>query len=242
MATRKSASSKSFPLIIGGIAVAGVAVLGYVLSRPPEAITLDATQPPVAAAGFSKGNPDALVKIIEFGDFECPACGQFATVTGPDVMARFVETGEVEFRFMDYPIPELHPNAVAAHNAAQCAGEQDKFWPMHDQIFMRQHEWNTQATRSPKRALERIAQSAGVDMTQWDDCFDSGRKLPVINANRNEALRLQARGTPTFIINDRMYGYLTFDEFRQAITEAKVRALAAQSEAKQGDAPAKKVP
>jgi protein-disulfide isomerase len=155
-------------------------------------------------------------------------------------MTRFVDAGEVEFRFMDYPLTEIHPNSVAAHNAAHCAAEQDKFWPMHDQLFLRQHEWNTQATRSPKRVLEAIAQSVGLDMGRWNDCFDSGRKLPVIAANRNEALRMQVRSTPTFIIGDRMYASgLTFDQFRQAVTEAKVRAMAARSDSAQG---AKKTP
>jgi protein-disulfide isomerase len=233
VATRKSASSKSFPLIIGAIAIVGVGALGYVLSRPQKVVTLDPSLPPVTASGFIKGNPNAAVQVVEFADFECPGCGQFATVTEPDVMSRFVETGEISFRFMDYPLTEIHPNAVAAHNAAHCAGEQEKFWPMHDQIFLRQHEWNTQATRSPKRVLETIAQSVGLDMGKWNDCFDTGRMLPVIAANRAEALRMRASSTPTFIFNDRMVSQvLTFDQFRQLVTEAKVAALAAESAAK----------
>lgn len=239
MATRKSASSKSFPLIIGGLAIAGVAVLGYVLSRPPTVVTLNASLPPMAAAGFTKGNPEAPVQVIEFADFECPGCGQFATVTEPDVMTRFVDAGEISFRFMDYPLTEIHPNAVAAHNAAHCAAEQDKFWPMHDQIFLRQHEWNTQATRNPKTVLAEIAEAVGLDRRQWNDCFDSGRMLAQIQANRNEALRLNVRSTPTFIIGDQVYAdVLTFDQFRLAVTEAKIRAMAAASEARQaGKAP-----
>jgi hypothetical protein len=72
VATRKSAPSKSFPLILGGLALAGVAVLGYVLSRPAKSVTLDPSLPPVAAAGFARGTPDALVKVVEFADFPSP--------------------------------------------------------------------------------------------------------------------------------------------------------------------------
>lgn len=234
MATKKRASSKSFPLILGGLAVAGVAALGFVLSRPTKTITLDASLPPVAAAGILRGNPDAPVQVIEFADFECPGCGQFATVTEPDVVSRLIETGEVAFRFIDFPLIDIHPNAVAAHNAGQCANEQGKFWPMHDQIFARQHEWNSQRTRTPKKVLEEIGKSVGLDMSAWNECYDSGRMLPQIQANRNEAIRLQVRSTPTFIIGDQMVAdVLSYDEFRQHVTAAKVKKMAAESEARQ---------
>lgn len=237
MASKKRASSKSFGGIIAIIAVAGVAALGYVMSRPANVVTLDPSLAPIPAAGIIKGDPNAPVQVVEFADFECPGCGQFATVTGPDVMARLVATGEISFRFMDFPL-EMHLNAVAAHNAGQCANEQGKFWEMHDQIFLRQYEWNSQATRSPKRVFEEIARAVGLDISKWDDCFDSGRMLPQIAANRAEGMRLRVGSTPTFIIGDQMFAEgLTFDEFRQAVTAAKVKAMAAESEAMKSKAP-----
>ncbi len=234
MATKNSASSKSFGLILGVVAVAGLATLGYVLSRPAKSITLPAAPTNLAASGVVRGNPDAPVQVIEFADFECPGCGQFATVTEPDVIRRFIETGEVSFRFMDFPLEEIHPHAVAAHNAAACANEQGKFWEFHDQLFLRQHEWNGRGTRSPKNVFERIGEAVGLDMSSWDECYDSERLVPQIAANRAEGIRLRVGSTPTFIIGDQMYAdVLTFDEFRQAVTEAKVRKMAAESEARQ---------
>ncbi len=234
MATKKSASSKTFGLVLGVLAVGGVAALGYVLSRPAQSITLAAAPTDLAAAGVLRGNPDAPVQVIEFADFECPGCGQFATVTEPQVLQQFIESGEISFRFMDYPIPELHANAVAAHNAAACSIEQGKFWPYHDQLFLRQHEWNGFATRSPKRMFEAIGKAVGLDMGKWDECYDSQRMLPQIAANRAEGTRLRVNSTPTFIIGDQMYAdVLTYDEFRQAVTAAKVKKLAAESEARQ---------
>jgi protein-disulfide isomerase len=234
VATKKGASSKSFGLIIGLVAVAGVAALGYVLSRPSQPVTLTTAPTNLAAPRVLRGNPEALVQVVEFADFECPGCGQFATVTEPDVVKQFIESGEISFRFMDFPLVELHPNAVAAHNAAACAIEQGKFWPMHDQIFLRQHEWNGRATRNPKKVLATIADAVGLDADKWDECYDSQRMIPQITANRAEGVRLRVNSTPTFIIGDRVYAdVLTYDEFRQAVTEAKVRALAARSEAAQ---------
>lgn len=226
---RKSSSSKSpFTAIIAVVAVVGVATLGYVMSRPRETITLDPTTlPRVAAAGILKGNPNAPVQVMEFADFECPACGNFATVTGPDVMQRLVATGEVAIRFFDLPL-EIHPNAIPAHNAAHCANEQGKFWEMHDLIFAGQFDWNSQATRSPKRVFEGYAKQIGLDMAKWNDCFDSGRMLPQIMANRDEAVRLRVRSTPSFVIAGQLVeGSITYDNFKKYVDEAKAAATPA---------------
>lgn len=218
---RKSSGSNSFGAIIAVVGVVGVAVLGYVVSRPKQTITLDpATMPKIAAAGILKGNPDAPVQVIEFADFECPACGNFATVTGPDVMKRLVETGQVAFRFYDLPL-EMHQNAVPAHNAAHCANEQGKFWQMHDQIFAGQFDWNTQASRNPKRIFEGYAKALGLDVAAWNACYDSGKMLPQIMANRDEAVRLRVRSTPSFLVNGTLIeGAVTYDDFKRYVDQA----------------------
>ena len=233
MARKSSASNIPFSWILAIIGVAGVATLGWVVSRPAKTLTLDsATLPTVAAAGILKGDPNAPVQVIEFADFECPGCGYFATVTGPDVMQRLVATGEVAFRFFDLPLTDIHPNSVAAHNAAHCSNEQGKFWEMHDRLFGGQHEWNAQATRNPRKVFQRYAGAIGLDVAKWGECYDSERMLPVINANRNEATRLRISSTPTFVIGNRMVsGAISYDQFRAYVLEAKVAtALAAPAE------------
>lgn len=230
MVRKSSASNIPFGVILTVIGVAGLATLGFIVSRPPKTLTLDpALLPNVAAAGILKGDPNAPVQVIEFADFECPGCGYFATVTEPDVMQRLVATGEIAFRFMDLPLTDLHPNTIAAHNAAHCANDQGKFWEMHDRIFAGQDQWNAQATRNPKRVLQRYAGSLGLDVAKWKECYDSERMLPVINANRNEATRLRISSTPTFIIGNRVVNTaISYDQFRAYVLEAKVNtALAA---------------
>ncbi len=232
MARKNTASSKSFGGVIAVVAVAGIAALGYVMSRPAKVLTLDAAMAPVNAAGVLRGDTNALVQVIEFADFECPGCGYFANVNEPDVVARLIETGEISFRFMDFPL-EGHRNTVPAHNAAACANEQGKFWEMHDAIFANQDRWNAFATQNPKSVLKEIAQMVGLDVGEWEDCYDSGRMLPQIAANRDEGRRLGVRGTPTFIINGRTIvsdGVPTYDQFRDYVTQAKVAAMAAASE------------
>lgn len=226
---RKSSGSKSpFTAIIAVVGVIGVAALGYVMSRPRATVTLDpSTLPTVAAAGILKGNPNAPVQVMEFADFECPACGNFATVTGPDVMQRLVATGEVSIRFFDYPL-EMHPNAVPAHNAAHCANEQGKFWEMHDLLFAGQFDWNGQATRNPRRVFEGYVKQIGLDAAKWNECFDSGRMLPQILANRAEGTRLRVRSTPSFVIGGQLVeGSITYDDFRRYVEAAKAAAVPA---------------
>lgn len=224
MAKKSPSSNKSFGALLAIVGVVGVAAIGLVTSRPAKTIVLDpATLPRVAASGILKGDPNAPVQVIEFADFECPGCGHFAAITGPDVMKRLVETGEVAFRFYDLPL-DMHANAVPAHNAAHCANEQGKFWEVADLIFAGQFEWNTQATRNPKKVFEGYVTRAGLDKAQWSECYDSERMLPQILANREEAVRLRVTSTPTFIIGGTMVsGAIPYDEFRQYVTAAKAR-------------------
>ena len=229
MARKASPNNSPFLAILAVIGVAGVATLGWVVSRPTKTLTLDpAVLANVAAQGILKGDSSAPVQVMEFADFECPGCGYFAAVTGPDVMKRLVETGEIAFRFFDLPLVEIHANSVAAHNAAHCANEQGKFWEMHDRIFAGQNEWNSQAARSAskvKRVLKGYVGPLGMDVGAWEECYDSERMLPVIAANRNEAGRLRISATPTFVIGNRVVpGPISYDQFRAYVLEAKVNA------------------
>ena len=231
MAAKKKTSARPFGAILIVIALVGIAVLGYLVSRPTKVMTLDPTLPSMAAAGIVKGSPDALVEIVEFADFECPGCAYFATLTEPDVMNRLVATGEVRFRFMDFPLYDIHMNAVAAHNAAHCANEQGKFWEYHDLLFQTQDRWNGQATRAPRGVLKELAGSAALDVKAWEECFDSERMLPQILANRREGERRRVGGTPTFIIGDQMFSNpgVSFDELRGMVNVERIRVMAAES-------------
>lgn len=226
MSRKVSSKSNPFVAIIAVVGVAGVATLGWVVSRPVKTLTLDpATLPSVAAQGILKGDSTAPVQVLEFADFECPGCGYFATVTEPDVMKRLVATGEISFRFFDLPLTEIHANTLAAHNAARCANEQGKFWEMHDRIFAGQDEWNGQATRNPKKVLKGYVGRLGMDVGAWEECYDSERMLPVIAANRAEAARLRINSTPTFVIGNRVVtSAISYDQFRAYVLEAKVNA------------------
>lgn len=224
---RQGGPDKRFWGLLAVVAIVGLAGLTWALTRPKAGVTtVDPNLPPAQAEGYLLGSPSAPVQVIEFADFECPSCAQFATVTAPDVKSRLVNTGQVSYRFYDFPLPQ-HRNSIPASNAAACANDQNRFWEMHDRIFAGQFDWNTQATGNPKRFFEGYARELGLNVQEWETCYDSGKHLGRIEANRREGERRMVNSTPTFIIGNRMIpGNLGYDEFKRYVDSAAVLARA----------------
>ncbi len=219
-----------FYYVLGAIAVVGASILAWTLLRKPAVpVATEAVggaAPSGAARGYTLGNPNAPVKIIEFADFECPGCAQFATVTEPDVRSRIVEAGLASFTFYDFPLTQ-HKNSPAAHNAAACADDQGRFWQMHDRIFLGQDQWNTQAASNPKPFFQQYAADVGLNVDVWETCYDERKHQGRIMANLAEGERRRVGSTPTFIIGDRMYpGAVPYD-FLKAIVDSAVAAAGA---------------
>lgn len=232
---KKSAkgSQKNFYAMLGLVAaVLGIFII-YQVTKPkatPESTLVDPSVLP-QAEGYLLGKPDAPVQVLEFADFECPACGQFYVLTEPDVRTRLIDTGEISYRFFDYPLPG-HRNTWAASHAAACANEQGKFWEMHDRIFMGQDQWNGEATSRPKGVFEDYAKAIGLDVGKWEQCFDDQRYLKNIQANKAEGERRMVGSTPTFIIGSRMIpGSIGFDKFKAYVDSAKAEAGVASAAA-----------
>ena len=212
------------PFVIGVVAiviigVAAIAALAMKQSRRP--ITeVDMRGDPTQARGYVYGDTTAPVQIIEFADFECPACGQFATITEPDVRSRLVNTKQAFIRFFDYPLP-MHRNTWDASHAAACADEQGKFWPMHDRLFNGQDEWNGETTSRPRSVFVGYAKELGLDQAKFEKCWDDRKYQSRIASNRAEAARRRVEQTPTFIIGNKMIpGALGYDELKKAVDAA----------------------
>lgn len=217
-----STRPKAFFWLLGAIAVVGVAALGYVATRPKAGPTdvrnVADTTNAGPAQGYLLGKVDAPVKILEYADFECPSCAGFATVTEPDVRTRIIDAGLASLTFYDFPLTQLHPNTLAASNAAACADEQGKFWPMHDRIFQAQDEWNGRATNRPKPFFERYATEVGVDVARWETCYDARKYQKRISANLADGLRRGVNSTPSFIIGNKLYaGMRSYDEMKRIV-------------------------
>ena len=217
-----SRSNKPFLIGMVAILIVGVAAIAALVTRQSRRpITdVDMRGDPTQARGYIYGDTTAPVQIVEFADFECPACGQFATITEPDVRARIVDKKQAYIRFLDFPLP-MHRNTWDASHAAACADEQGKFWPMHDRLFNGQDAWNGEATSRPKSVFMSYATELGLNGSQFEKCWDDRKYQSRIAANRAEAERRNVSQTPTFIIGNKMMpGALGYDEIRKAVDAA----------------------
>jgi protein-disulfide isomerase len=149
----------------------------------------------VATAGHATHGPaDAPVTIVEFADFECPFCGGlFSTLKTIEL----AYPGKVRFVYRHFPLTKIHPYAQKAAEAAVCAGEQGRFWEMHDSLFRSQRDLGVES-------LKRRAKELGVDAAAFDVCLDSGRTAARIKEDVSDAAKAGVRGTPTLFINGRM--------------------------------------
>jgi protein-disulfide isomerase len=138
-----------------------------------------------------KGALSAKVALIEFSDFECPFCGTFARETLPELERTFVSTGKVTLAFLHLPLPR-HKFARPAAEIAECARQEDKFWLVHDQIFLR---------RAALDGLERVVDSLGLQSEAFQACRVQ-EAVARISADVALARRFGITGTPAFLIGE----------------------------------------
>jgi protein-disulfide isomerase len=216
-----STRPKAFYWLLGAIVLVGVAALSYVATKPKNTST-DVIQPADTTnagppQGYLLGKVDAPVKILEFADFECPSCAGFSVVTEPDVRSRIIDPGLANITYFDFPLTQ-HRNTLAASNAAACADEQGKFWPMHDQLFQAQTEWNGESTDAPKAFFKRYAQEVGLDVAKWETCYDARKYQKRISANLADGLRRGVNSTPSFVIGNKLYtGMRSYDDMKAIV-------------------------
>ena len=145
------------------------------------------------AGSASRGASAAKVAIVEFSDYECPFCARHAQQTVPDLAREYVDTGKVRYIFKNLPLESIHPNAFKAAVAAECAGEQGQYWPMHDLLFANQRALDA-------ASLMKHGQAAALDAPRFQQCLDSTRHDARIRQDLAEGGRIGATSTPTFFI------------------------------------------
>jgi predicted DsbA family dithiol-disulfide isomerase len=161
----------------------------------------------IALEGQSRGPNNAPVTIVEFSDFQCPYCSR-AEETVKKVMDAY--KGKIRLFYRDYPLP-FHAQAQKASEAALCAGDQNKYWEMHEKLFA-----NQQALTVPQ--LKEHAKGLGLDQGKFDKCLDSGEKAKLVENSRKAGEEAGVNGTPHFFINGRpLSGAQPFEEFKKVI-------------------------
>jgi len=150
---------------------------------------------PVDQTDHVLGPDDAPVTLVEYGDFQCPHC-RAAHFYLKNVLATMGD--DVRFVFRHVPLTQIHPMAQAAAEAAEAAGAQGRFWPMHDAIYENQDLLGPQL-------LARLGVRLGLDMQRFSDDMQSHRYLPKVREDFMSAVRSGAAGTPSYFINGEPY-------------------------------------
>jgi protein-disulfide isomerase len=167
-----------------------------------------------------RGDNNARVALIEYADFECPYCGEYERKAFPQILSDYIQTGKVKYFYRDLPLP-MHARALPAARAARCAGEQGKYWEMHDSLFAKQNALSVPAL------LDR-AQTLGLDTAKFTECQSSEKYTADIQKSVSDAQKMGIDGTPTFFlgvvepsgdvtIEKRLQGAAPFDVFKTEI-------------------------
>jgi protein-disulfide isomerase len=159
-----------------------------------------------------KGNASSSVVVMEYSDFQCPACKNYYPVMR-ELMTEFGD--RVAFVYRYFPLTAAHPNAEFAARAAQAAGKQGKFWEMHDLLFEKQNEWTSVANVEP--IFESYAALLDISVNQFKIDWASREVKDFVKAEREHAIKSGLAGTPTFFVNGKQIQNPTSVEAFRAI-------------------------
>jgi protein-disulfide isomerase len=140
----------------------------------------------------SLGKADAPITVIEFSDYQCPFCQRFVRNTLPALKTNYIDTGKVHYVFRDFPLA-MHRQARKAAEAAHCAGEQGKYWEMHDVLFNNQQALAVED-------LKEHASSLDLESTAFDNCLAQGKYAAEIDKDFADGSAAGVTGTPSFFI------------------------------------------
>jgi len=171
-------------------------------TNPPSLISISLDDDPV------KGNLNAPITIVEFSDFQCPFCAKFHSTTLPQLQANYIDSGKVKFVYRDFPIQSIHPNAVPAALASECADEQGMFWEYHDLVFENQKKWQGLSGRIMIDTFEQYALELGLNTSDFNTCFESEKYVDEVTKDLQDGASYGITGTPGFFIGNDELGYV----------------------------------
>lgn len=178
-----------------------------------------ATQPlQITEMGYNFGSVDAPVKVIEISDFGCGYCRRFHEETFPSILDIYMDAGFVEWKFIPFVLG-MFPNGLQAATAGECAGEQDRFFPMQARLFGEQSGWRN--SDDPYAFFSNLAAEEGLDVERFDSCIEGGWRDNRVRASIRLGQQAGVRGTPLFLIDGRsLPGAVPLEDFRAVLDAA----------------------
>ncbi len=219
-AERQAVRQRQVMMLGGAVAVAVIAVIVLILVNRPASGDESAPVTTVASSyddiprdGRVLGNPNAPVLVVEWGDYQCPACRRFKDAFFPQLVQDYIATGKIRFEYRDFAF--IGDESKLAAEAAFCAQDQGKFWEYHDSLFANQRGENVGSFTAAR--LKQIAQAVGLDMGQFDSCLDSHQHRGEVEAMYREAQGLGVDSTPTFFVNGKKVQIRYYQDILTAI-------------------------
>lgn len=202
---------------LGSVGLIIVLLFGYYLyASPSDSMDTATSDIVITQTDHVRGAKDGKVSLVEFGDFQCPACGAWEPIVR-QVLADNKDILKVTFRH--FPLVELHRNALLAAKATEAAALQGKFWEMHDTIYDKQDEWSE--SLNARQFFVTYATTLGLDTKKFTSDIDSKAVEEKILAELKEGKRLGVQGTPTFFLNGKKLENITnLADFNKAIKQA----------------------
>lgn len=207
------------------LVIIGLLVWGVVVASKKDGVKVEgALSVPVSTTDWSVGPVDAKVTLLEYADFQCPACAAYHPLVKRTLEA-FPK--DVRFVYRHFPLITIHMNADYAAGAAQAAGKQGKFWEMHDLLFEKQSDWEN----SPEALMlfANYATSLGLDVKKFNADVISMETRKAINDSYRSGVQSGVKGTPTFFINGKMIqSPRSEEEFKTLIQNAIASSTVSQ--------------
>lgn len=220
--SKKQSSSAGIWIVIGAVLLLGLVVLLLWLNNRPAA-TAAVTQPDVPAewiSGKSMGDPNAPVVVQMWEDFLCPACQQFVSTIKPQLINDFVKPGTARIEFHQFPLSQHAPGSMMAANAAECAADQNSFWPYSDTLFTNAEQRGQAGLVYDQ--LVTYAGTVGLDTAKFSTCMNNLQFNNDIAASLTQAQQLGLNSTPSILVN----GTLVAEPFDYNALAAQINAAA----------------
>ena len=201
---------------VAAIIVIAGGILAYNATKPPQILTQ--ADPKLLSNENSHSTENGTlsypVTMVEFGDYQCPACGY----AQPIVEKVLADNPKVKLISRNFPLAQ-HQNALVAAEAAEAAGAQGKFWEMHKALYTNQDIWSTMAT--PMDAFVEMAKQLNLDVEKFKQDVQANKFADIITKDRNDGIALGINSTPSFFINGKLYmGGLSYVTMQAALNQA----------------------
>ena len=172
----------------------------------------------VRPASHSTGDPNAKVNLVEFGDFQCPACAAAAPII-KEILNTYKDNPNFNFVSRNFPLTSIHQNALISAQAAEAAGGQGKYWEMYDLLYENQNEWAK--STDPLAIFAKYATGLKIDVERFKNEVQSGAYQNIINQDLADARSLGINSTPTFFLNGvKMLGVQNIEDLKARINQA----------------------